>query len=157
MASLAWLRTTFSSYARIRDVKMGVFSFAESMSLWNECTCSPSTAISDVGRRNSWFRQLFSRGPVMLQSRASRTHVTPWNGWLCLGLLYDRSTTCDVAALLQRRCMQKFLLSFCTSLLWLRHFLFSASSSSLLSSAQGVRVLQHVCAAFFSWFTGSRS
>ena len=71
MASLAWLRTTFSSNARIRAVKIGVFSFAESMSLWNECTCSPHTAISHIGRRNSWFRQLFSRGPVRLQSRAS--------------------------------------------------------------------------------------
>ena len=66
--------------------------------------------MSHAGRRNSWFWQLFSRGPVGLQSRASRTHVTPWNGWLCLSMDWsiDHVRRCSAVA---AQVHAKFLLS----------------------------------------------
>ena len=64
MASLAFLRMTFSSNARIRAMKMGVFSFAQSMSLWNDRTCSPhgvSFLLFRVSVKCSWTRALIDR------------------------------------------------------------------------------------------------
>ena len=64
MASLAFLQMTFSSNARIRAVKMGVFSFAQSMSLWNDSTCSPhgvSFLLFRVSVKCSWTGALIGR------------------------------------------------------------------------------------------------
>ena len=65
---------------------------------------------------------------VRNHARISRTHVTPWNGWLCqMCMVIDRPrprSTCSVGAGEE---VSHFSVSvFCTSLLWLRHFSLSA-------------------------------
>ena len=68
---------------------------------------SPRFCLVEVRNHARWaYRGLISatmfRGPVRLQPRASRTRVTPWNGWLCqMCMVIDRPrprSTCSAGA-----------------------------------------------------------
>ena len=104
---------------------------------------------------------IFARpGRAAVSSKPDARDAVKWLTMPVYGLIDRPHVGLRATLHLQRRCMRSFsflhLVVVASSLLVL-------SSSSLLSSARGVRVLQHVCAAFFSLFywlsvggTGSR-
>ena len=132
---------------------------------WKCCSVDQRQTIGIPSNVPRWAQKqlilatIFARpGRAAVSSKPDARDTVKWLTMPVYGLI-DRPRA-TLQRLLQRRCMRSF--SF-LHLVVLASSLLVLSSSSLLSSARGVRVLQHVCAAFFSLFywlsvggTGSR-
>ena len=105
---------------------------------------------------------------VRIHARISRTHVTPWNGWLCqirqMCMVIDRPRLRSMCSAGAGEEVSPFSVSvFCTSFLWLRHFSLLAQvrcccrRDDSLTLSFFFQAVTYRCApafgAFFYWFS----